>query len=129
MNELISRLTSQAGLSQEQAMNAVGTIKEYLTEKFPMLEDMMEKVIGSDDASAESAEQCSESGAQGGDAASGLAATADNIKDKAEDMLDSVKEKASEFLGDEKIENLTEGAKDMAEEAINKLKGMFGGDK
>ncbi len=108
MNELISRLSAQAGLSQEQAMNAVSTIKDYLSEKFPMLEDVMEKVIGSDDAD------------------DGTSEAGSSIASKAGGMIEDVKEKAEEFLGEGKIEDLTEGAKDMAEDAINKLKDMFG---
>ena len=37
MQELIDRLTQNAGINAEQAAKALETIKEYVKEKFPML--------------------------------------------------------------------------------------------
>jgi hypothetical protein len=37
MNEIIERLTQQAGLTPEQAQKALETIADYVKEKFPML--------------------------------------------------------------------------------------------
>ena len=37
MNELIQRLTAEAGLSPEQAQKAIETIAGFVKEKFPML--------------------------------------------------------------------------------------------
>ncbi len=112
MKELISRLTSQAGLTEEQAANALSTMKEYLSEKFPMLEDMMEKMIGSEDESTST------------EATSGV--ENESLTDKAGDMLSSVKDKASELLDSDKLEGLADNASEMADEAINKIKGLFG---
>ncbi len=116
MKELISRLTSQAGLSQEQALGAVDTIKDYLTEKFPMMEGIMEKVIGNEDEASTDENNTGEEGSE----SSGIA-------DKAGDMMDSMKEKASELLsGEGSLGDIADDAKGMAEDAINKLKNMFG---
>jgi len=37
MHELISRLTQNAGITEEQAAKALETIKEFVKEKYPML--------------------------------------------------------------------------------------------
>lgn len=37
MNEIIERLTTDAGLTPEQAQKAIETIADYVKEKFPML--------------------------------------------------------------------------------------------
>ena len=46
MNELIDRLKSEAGLTEEQAKKALETIKTYVVEKFPMLEGAVNNVFG-----------------------------------------------------------------------------------
>jgi nucleoid DNA-binding protein len=46
MQELIDKLKEKAGLSEEQAMNAINAIKDYITEKFPMLEGALENMFG-----------------------------------------------------------------------------------
>lgn len=51
MDELVERLKSDAGLSQEQAEKALETIKNFVTEKFPMLEGMMGNLLGDNNAS------------------------------------------------------------------------------
>ena len=38
MQELIEKLKTEAGLTEEQAKKAIETIKNYVVEKFPMLE-------------------------------------------------------------------------------------------
>lgn len=46
MQELIEKLKSEAGLTEEQAKKAVETIKAYVVEKFPMLEGAVNNVFG-----------------------------------------------------------------------------------
>jgi hypothetical protein len=46
MQELIDRLKSDAGLTDEQAKKAVETIKNFVVEKFPMLEGMVGNLFG-----------------------------------------------------------------------------------
>lgn len=38
MNDLIEKLKTEAGLTDEQARKAIETIKNFVVEKFPMLE-------------------------------------------------------------------------------------------
>lgn len=48
MQELIDKLVAEAGLTQEQAKQAIATIKTFVVEKFPMLEGAVNNVFGSD---------------------------------------------------------------------------------
>jgi nucleoid DNA-binding protein len=47
MQELIDKLKSEAGLTEEQAKKAIETIKNFVVEKFPMLEGAVNNVFGS----------------------------------------------------------------------------------
>ena len=56
MHEIIERLTTQAGLSPEQAQKALETIAGFVKEKFPMLEGAVDQMFkgggsGGDDTS------------------------------------------------------------------------------
>jgi nitrogen regulatory protein PII len=46
MQELIDKLKSEIGLSDEQAKKAIETIKSFVVEKFPMLEGAVNSVFG-----------------------------------------------------------------------------------
>lgn len=46
MNELIEKLKTEAGLTDEQAKKAIESIKNYVVEKFPMLEGAVENLFG-----------------------------------------------------------------------------------
>ena len=46
MQELIDRLKSEAGLTDEQARQAIATLKNYVIEKFPMLEGAVNNIFG-----------------------------------------------------------------------------------
>ena len=46
MNELIEKLKAEAGLTDEQAKKAIETIKNYVVEKFPMLEGAVSNLFG-----------------------------------------------------------------------------------
>lgn len=47
MNELIEKLKSEAGLTDEQAAKAVETIVGFVKEKFPMLGGAVDNIFGS----------------------------------------------------------------------------------
>jgi nucleoid DNA-binding protein len=47
MQELIEKLKTDAGLTDEQAKKAIETIKTYVVEKFPMLEGAVGNLFGS----------------------------------------------------------------------------------
>ncbi len=46
MQELIDKLKAEAGLTDEQAKQAISTIKNYVVEKFPMLEGAVSNIFG-----------------------------------------------------------------------------------
>lgn len=46
MQELIERLKTEAGLTEEQAKKAIQSIKNFVIEKFPMLEGAVNNVFG-----------------------------------------------------------------------------------
>ncbi|MBK7291218.1 MAG: hypothetical protein KBF82_04265 [Chitinophagaceae bacterium] len=46
MQELIDKLKAEAGLTDEQAKQAIFTIKNYVVEKFPMLEGAVSNIFG-----------------------------------------------------------------------------------
>ena len=46
MQELIDKLKSEVGLTEEQAKQALEVIKNYVVEKFPMLEGAVNNVFG-----------------------------------------------------------------------------------
>ncbi|MDE3142558.1 MAG: hypothetical protein KGL19_00290 [Bacteroidota bacterium] len=45
MNELIERLTKEAGLTPDQAKKAVETIASFVKEKFPMLGGAVDNIF------------------------------------------------------------------------------------
>jgi hypothetical protein len=48
MQELIEKLKTEAGLTDDQAKKAITTIKNYVVEKFPMLEGAVNNVFGAE---------------------------------------------------------------------------------
>jgi nucleoid DNA-binding protein len=46
MQELIDKLIAEAGLTDEQAKKAIAAIKNFVVEKFPMLEGAVNNVFG-----------------------------------------------------------------------------------
>lgn len=46
MQELIDKLKTEAGLTEEQAKQAIATIRNFVVEKFPMLEGAVNNVFG-----------------------------------------------------------------------------------
>jgi hypothetical protein len=46
MQELIDKLKAEAGITDEQAKKAIETIKNYVVEKFPMLEGAVGNLFG-----------------------------------------------------------------------------------
>ena len=48
MQELIDKLKTEAGLSDEQAKKAIAAIKNYVIDKFPMLEGAVGSLFGQD---------------------------------------------------------------------------------
>jgi hypothetical protein len=47
VTELVEKLKSQAGLSDEQANKVIDTIKEFVVDKYPMLSGAVNSMFGS----------------------------------------------------------------------------------
>ena len=50
MQELISKITENAGITPEQASKALETIKDFVKEKFPMMAGAVDNLFGSADS-------------------------------------------------------------------------------
>jgi hypothetical protein len=46
MQELIDKLKAEAGLTEDQAKQAITSIKNFVVEKYPMLEGAVNNVFG-----------------------------------------------------------------------------------
>jgi hypothetical protein len=46
VTEITARLKANAGLSDEQAAKVLETMKSYLIEQFPMMQGMVENMLG-----------------------------------------------------------------------------------
>ena len=46
VNELVDRLKNQVGLSDDQAAQVVNTIKNFVVEKYPMLQGAVSNIFG-----------------------------------------------------------------------------------
>jgi hypothetical protein len=116
MQELIQRITEKAGISSEQAVKAVDTVKEFVKEKFPMLAGAVDNVF------AQQADN---------DITAPAAAAAPVTEKKEEGLLDKISDVIPGETG-EKIENFVKGAADKAEDAIDaisdKISGLFNKD-
>ncbi|TDX00194.1 hypothetical protein [Dinghuibacter silviterrae] len=53
MQELIDRLTEKAGITAEQAQHALEVVKDFVKEKFPMLEGAVENIFNEGKAKGE----------------------------------------------------------------------------
>ena len=46
INELVERLKAQVGLTDEQASKTMETIKDFVVEKYPMLQGAVNSIFG-----------------------------------------------------------------------------------
>jgi hypothetical protein len=103
MQELIQQLTEKAGVTTEQATKSVDVMKNFVKEKFPMLGDAVDKMMGS--SATSSATQSTN--------------VASNENDKTESsVLDKISDVIPGQVG-EKIEDFAKGIG-------SKIGGIFG---
>jgi len=79
MQEFINHLIEKTGISSEQAEKVIHAVTDYVKEKFPMMAGAVDNLFTKGESAAENA---------GG-----------SIGDKAEGIIDSVKDKLSGLLG------------------------------
>ena len=108
MQELIDKLKSEHGLSTEQSHGILGTITNFIKEKFPMAEGMIDNLFHHDATGSSTTEATT----------AGDPATSDNTINKGGSFLDKI----SDFIPGEAGQKAEEFAKD-------KLGGFFGGNK
>lgn len=113
MQELINRLTKEAGISADQANKSLETIKNFIKEKFPMLGGAVDNMFA---AAPENV----------------AAATSPAVEKKEESIMDKISDVIPGETG-EKIEAFAKNAADKAEDVFDsvkdKISGMLGGDK
>lgn len=123
MQELISRLTEKAGISPDQAVKSIDTIKDFVKEKFPMMAGAVDNLFS----------QAGDAPAAATPAAPAAAAAAPAAESKKEEgMLDKISDVIPGQAG-EKVEEFVKGAAEKAGDVFDnvkdKLSGLFGGDK
>lgn len=113
MNELITRLSENAGINADQAHKALETIKDYVKEKFPMMAGAVDNLF-----------------------ATSAPALSSVVDPAAPVVHENVLDKISDFIPGEtgqKVEDFAKDTAHKAEEAFDnvkdKLSGFFGGDK
>lgn len=121
MQELITRLTEKAGISNEQAQNAIITIKEFVKEKFPMMSGAVDNLLSTDASPATNFTEAPLDPSVPG-----------AIPKEHGSMLDKI----SDFIPGEtgqRVEDFAKNAGDKASDlfdaAKEKFGGMFNGDK
>jgi uncharacterized protein YjbJ (UPF0337 family) len=147
MQELLNKLMHEVGITPEQASKAlntvVGHVKGLLPDSFGATIDNMLADKPAEEGATPQAGIMGKAADMAGDAKEKLGDIADSAKEKLGDakeklgdIADSAKEKFAAFTSEENIdalkdkaEDLKDKAEDMAEDAINKLKGFFGGKK
>ena len=75
MQELINQLVEKAGIGGEQAEKVIHTVTDYIKEKFPMVAGAVDNLFAKGESAGEAA------------------------GDKAEGLIDSVKDKLSGLFG------------------------------
>lgn len=113
LQDLVQKLQKEHGLTAEQSTGVLSTVTGFLKEKFPMMNDSMDKLSVAQPAATTQAAAATEQKEEGG------------IMDKISDLIPGET--------GEKIETFAKGAANKAEEVFDnvkdKLSGLFGGNK
>ena len=108
MQELINRLIEKANITEEQAKHAVNTIKDFVKEKFPMLEGAVENMFASKPENNDAPKKASGnvmdkiSELIPGQTGEKVEAFAKEAVNKAEEVFDNLKDKLNEVIHSEK---------------------------
>lgn len=117
MHELITRLKEKTGISTEQAEKVVETVKDFVKEKFPMMAGAVDNLFASEHAADTSLEDDPLAPAPAiknhsmldkisdvipGETGEKVETFVKDATDKAEDAVDAVKSKLTEFFNNKK---------------------------
>jgi hypothetical protein len=114
MQELINKLTTEVGLTAEQAAKTVATMVEHIKSKLPPgLAGNLDALIGNAQT-------------QANEAASSK--PGDHLKEKAEDFAEAAKDKLEDLAeqAKDKLSDAADKAEELAKDAFGKLKDMLG---
>lgn len=119
MKALIQELQQKVGLTEEQAIKSVETIKEFIQSKLPpMMHGLVDNFMGSMDDDEDFMDE--------GSGNREWESKASNLASEATEKLEDFKEEAEEFAkaASEKLGEFANKAEQAADEAINKLKDI-----
>ncbi|MEO6229337.1 MAG: hypothetical protein ABJB11_03955 [Ferruginibacter sp.] len=117
MHELITRLTEKTGISTEQANKVVDTVKDFVKEKFPMMAGAVDNLFASENAGTSALEDDPLAPAPiaathsildkisdviPGETGEKVETFVKDAADKAEDAIDTVKDKLTGFFNNKK---------------------------
>ena len=113
MNELITRLSENAGINTDQAHKALETIKDYVKEKFPMMAGAVDNLFATSAPTVAAVVDLAApvvhenvldkiSDVIPGEAGQKVEDFAKDTAHKAEEVFDNVKDKLSGFFGSDK---------------------------
>lgn len=114
MQELINRLTEKAGISNEQAIKALDTIKDFVKEKFPMMAGAVDNLLGGQ-----------QSGTDTTAAAAASMPESNSFLDKVSDLIPGEAGQKAEDIA----KKVADKASDVFDSAKGKLSGVFGSNK
>ncbi|RYD56869.1 MAG: hypothetical protein EOP56_10785 [Sphingobacteriales bacterium] len=123
MKALIQQLQQNAGLTEEQAIKSVQTIKEFIQSKLPpMMHGLVDNFMDSNDDADEEDYVDGASGAQ----EDSWNDKANNVKSDANEKLEHLKAEAGELAKEasSKFSQWATKAEAAADEALNMLKDM-----
>jgi ElaB/YqjD/DUF883 family membrane-anchored ribosome-binding protein len=137
MKELVNKLITEVGLSEEQATKSINVlvshIKSILPAPFAANVDALISSGLSKESLAAAAAPKQEEGLmdKAGDMANAAKEKISNLTDKAGEFAGQAKDKLENFAdkAEDKLEDLADKAEDFAEDAINKIKNLLKGDK
>jgi len=127
MPKLITRISTTAGITTEQAMKAVEAVKDFVKEKFPMMAGAVDNLFASEATSADVIP-----------APVTTAGATTVVPDPSAPLVpeSTILDKISDVIPGErgqKVEDFVKGAAHKAEDVYDsvkeKLNGVFGGDK
>lgn len=128
MQDLIKQLKDNAGLTEDQAIRSLKTIKDYIQSKVPpMMHGLIDNFLGSQFAEAGNASKDGNNKHNEDDIMEKAKKVADEATGKIENLAEEAKGEVEEFAKEasEKINVWAEKAEEAAKEAIDKLKEMI----